>query len=251
MKIPKFTNFFPLLYLLLAFFQIGCEDGDDSVSPVGPVEINDSFEEGIQGWSGDFADYVVGEEEFFELEFERTNLPAPLDTDQKALKLMGANHSDDLFMFLKKKVSGLEPNAIYNLEFTVEFASNVADNLVGVGGSPGESVFVKVGAANIEPEKVAVTEAGREIYRMNIDKGNQSSAGQNATVVGDFSNDTDESVYALKTVGNETSIETTTNGSGELWLLVGTDSGFEGTTTIYYNRISVQLKSKNAKMANL
>jgi hypothetical protein len=31
------------------------------------------------------------------------------------------------------------------------------------------------------------------------------------------------------------------NASGELWLLVGTDSGFEGTTALYYQRIDVRL----------
>jgi hypothetical protein len=51
-------------------------------------------------------------------------------------------------------------------------------------------------------------------------------------VVGDFSNDTVESVYTLKTVENDLPFESTTNETGELWLLVGTDSGFEGTTTI-------------------
>jgi hypothetical protein len=33
----------------------------------------------------------------------------------------------------------------------------------------------------------------------------------------------------------------TASDTGELWLLVGTDSGFEGKTTLYYQRISVTL----------
>jgi hypothetical protein len=31
------------------------------------------------------------------------------------------------------------------------------------------------------------------------------------------------------------------NPDGTFWLLVGTDSGFEGTTTLYYQRIGVTL----------
>jgi hypothetical protein len=151
---------------------------------------------------------------------------------------------------LKKKVSGLEPDADYQIDFSIEFASNVADNLVGIGGSPGESVFVKVGAAMVEPEKVSVTEGGREFYRMNVDKGGQSKGGDNAVVVGDFSNDTDESVYTLKTVETDSPFEATTDENGVLWLLVGTDSGFEGTTTIYYNQISATLSLADESMSN-
>jgi hypothetical protein len=33
----------------------------------------------------------------------------------------------------------------------------------------------------------------------------------------------------------------TANSLGELWLLVGTDSGFEGTTAVYFQRIDVEL----------
>jgi hypothetical protein len=34
-----------------------------------------------------------------------------------------------------------------------------------------------------------------------------------------------------------------TNSKGELWLIVGTDSGYEGVTTIYYTSISVVLST--------
>jgi predicted HicB family RNase H-like nuclease len=249
MKISKSRIISLSALLFFVYPQMGCDDGDDTVSPVESFEISDSFDGGTDNWSGDFADYDVGEEEFFELEFERTGLPDPLDADQKALKLSGANHSDDLFMFLKKKVSGLEPNARYGASFSVRFASKVADGLAGIGGSPGESVFVKVGASAIEPEKVIETDP-REIYRMNVDKGVQSNGGDDAVVVGDFSNDTDESVYTLKTVENDSPFEATTNENGELWLLIGTDSGFEGTTTIYYDQISVKLALDDAAMPN-
>lgn len=230
------------IVVLTLFLFNGCISADDTVTYDNILEINDSFDQDRNGWQGDFADYDVGEDALFELDFERAPLPQPLDTDQMALKLQGTNRSDDLFMFLKKKVTGLAPNAIYNASFTLEIASNVADNLVGIGGSPGESVFIKIGASKVEPQKMIVTEASREIYRMNIDIGGQSNGGDNAMVIGDFSNDTDESVYTLKTLQHQTDFEAQTNANGELWLLVGSDSGFEGTTTIYYNQIRATLQ---------
>jgi len=41
----------------------------------------------------------------------------------------------------------------------------------------------------------------------------------------------------LKTVTISAPFTATTTESDELWLIVGADSGFEATTTIYYNRI--------------
>lgn len=34
----------------------------------------------------------------------------------------------------------------------------------------------------------------------------------------------------------------TTNNKGEIWLILGTDSGYESTTTIFYTNLSVTFK---------
>ena len=65
------------------------------------------FSHDEEGWIGDFADYPKGEEGFYELLFEYSKLPFPLDQNKGALRVFGNNHSDDLFMFIKRKVSGL------------------------------------------------------------------------------------------------------------------------------------------------
>jgi hypothetical protein len=154
-----------------------------------------------------------------------------------AIKQSGNNHSDDLFMFMKRRVNGLEPNTVYYITFTVEFATNVPDETMGAGGSPGESVYVKAGASVTEPKKVVDDE---NFYLMNIDKNNQAQNGEDMVVIGDFSNDTDQAVYTLKTVANESPFGAATDENGDLWLIIGTDSGFEATTTIYYNTIKVE-----------
>ena len=46
-------------------------------------------------------------------------------------------------MFLKKQVGGLRPNAAYAVSVTLDLATNVPTATFGIGGSPGESVFVK------------------------------------------------------------------------------------------------------------
>src|SRR6056297_180912 len=185
-----------------------------------PLTINFSwdFDQNTGEWIGDFADYPVGEAESYELTFEYAMLPSPLDRSEGALKLSGTNMSDDLFMFTKRKIDGLEPNTNYSVKFTVEFASDVPDNRVGVGGIPGESVWIKAGAT---PEEPLPRKDDMDYYRMNIDKGGQSQGGSDMFVLGDFSNDTDQQVYTLKTVTNEQSFMVTSDSLGEVWIVVG------------------------------
>ena len=77
---------------------------------------------------------------------------------------------------------------------------------------------------------------------MNIDKNNQANSGEDMKVLGDFANGTDSNAYATKTlVYDSGELQARTNEKGELWLIVGTDSGFESTTTIFYNKIQVDL----------
>lgn len=208
-----------------------CEDEEEQPQS---VVYSYEFTSDNEGWTGGFADYPVGEETFYELNFSYGTLPAPLDQTEGAIILSGNNHSDDLFMYATKKVSGLQANTTYKVDMLVEFATDVADNTAGVGGSPGESVYVKAGASTAEPDRET---DNLDWYRMTIDKNNQSQSGDDMIVIGDFSNDTDEPVYVLKTVTNSEEFTATTNANGEIWLIVGTDSGFEATTTIHYNRI--------------
>ncbi len=46
--------------------------------------------------------------------------------------------------------------------------------------------------------------------------------------------------WALKTLTHQ-GFEVTTGDDGGLWLIVGTDSGFEGETRLYYTTIEVTL----------
>jgi hypothetical protein len=50
----------------------------------------------------------------------------------------------------------------------------------------------------------------------------------------------DETQFALKTFVVE-GFEASTDADGNLWLIAGTDSGFEGLTTVYFTQIDVTL----------
>lgn len=202
-----------------------------------------SFSKGFAEWKGDFCDYPVGEEAFFELAMGWENLPVRVEEPvlgllTKGLFLSGNNHSDDLFMFVKRQVRGLRPNTRYAVRFSVLIETDIPEEAWGIGGSPGKSVYFKVGASTVEPKKVEVD----GYYLLNVDKGDQSQDGTNAVVIGDLektgSFDLD---YLPKQLESSHSLFVESDSQGRIWIFAGTDSGYEGWTKVYIARIDLYL----------
>ncbi|GAB3202998.1 hypothetical protein ABID22_001185 [Pontibacter aydingkolensis] len=232
-----------LFCYVLAVFSFGCNDDDDGGAATPSEFFVFTFNQSAEGWEGGFADYPKDwEESRFEFEFDREDLPSGVGENSMAMKLSGRNISDDLFMFMKKQITGLEPNHTYRVTFQIELASQYPEESVGIGGSPGASVYLKAGGATIEPMPVEEQGAGNNI-RMNIDKGGQSQGGKDMVVLGNVGIPGNAFEYRLINRDNlQNPIEITTDSNGSLWIIVGTDSGFEGTTTLYYNTIEVELE---------
>lgn len=159
------------------------------------------------------------------------------------LFISGVNRSDDLWMFWKKKLSGLQPNTEYQVVLDVEMASNVVAGMIGVGGAPGESVYVKAGVSQAEP---LVAEDAQGQLRLTVDKGNQSTSGSAAAVLGNVAKENDDSEQYALVHRNNRSVQqsATTSADGSLWIFFGTDSGFEGTTSLYYTHAAAVLMPK-------
>lgn len=171
--------------------------------PSGQVVISD-FENSTDGWSGDFA---------------------------------------DLFMYMMKKISGLDVTQPYEVAFDIDLASNYATNSVGIGGSPGASVFLKAGVSSEEPLKVLKG----NYYEVTIDKGNQAQEGEEMLVLGHVGAGQDVNYYRVIRRDNlQNPIEVKPDAEGNLWLCVGTDSGFEGKTILYYDKIRALIRPVEA-----
>lgn len=229
-----------LAFLLTALLTApGCQEQD--------LYWEFTFEKDQEGWTGDFADLPVDyDEEIYELEFGLRDLPKEIGVNRKALMISGHNRSDDLFMFIKRQFTandGIEAGETYLVTITMEIATDAPRGAVGIGGPPGESVFVKVGASALEPAPVVAD--GDSYYRMNVDKGNQAGEGRDAVLIGDAAKEdgSEDFSYALKSLDNiNHQLQVTADQNGSLWIFIGTDSGFEGKTTIYYNHIQVLLE---------
>ncbi|MFC2038205.1 YbaY family lipoprotein [Chloroflexota bacterium] len=202
------------------------------------------FNQDTEGWTGGFSDLPVRHEDHgYDVEFRYSDIPVEGE-EGGGLMLYGNNHSDDLFMYTLRAFDthdGLSPNARYEVQLSFDLATNVPPGMMGIGGSPGESVYIKAGVVSIEPESEEDTTGGEDYYRINIDKGNQSSGGEDMIVLGDAAKgegpgQNDESFqYKPFNYG----YQATTNENGELWVIIGADSGFEGISQLYFDNISI------------
>ncbi|MEM6766084.1 MAG: hypothetical protein AAF824_10675 [Bacteroidota bacterium] len=232
----------PVLIMLITFAGItSCDEEED---PTPQMELAFDFEGGSEGWEAGFTDYYPNSGTDYELNAGMSQLPAPLDDTQPAFRISGSNRSDDLFMFLKRKIEGLQPKTTYELVFDVSMASAYPEGSVGIGGSPGASVYLKSGATTEEPIPVLDSQIP-DFLILNIDKGNQSNPGADMQVIGNIGIDKEEFEYTLISRSNSTNpFEITTDEEGSMWVILGTDSGFEGKTTLYYNQIRLNLTAK-------
>lgn len=197
--------------------------------------------DGVTGWTGSSSDYTP-ETAPTNVVFEQRTLPAPLAG--KGYYIGGTNRSDDLFLFVKKQFPGLQKNTTYSMDFSLKFASNAPSGCSGVGGAPGESVWVYAGATATEPKAVTVN---NEI-RMNIDRGNQAQGGKDAQVIGNIANGLacGSTAYVSKTLKSEKAQMVTTDANGAVWIVLGIDSGFEA-----YSSVTLQSVQINATPATL
>ena len=74
----------------------------------------------------------------------RIALPTELGIPGTGYYIQGTNTSDDLFMFLTRRLTsqdGIEPNVQYLLDFNLTLASDAPSNAIGSGGAGGTPLW--------------------------------------------------------------------------------------------------------------
>ena len=188
-------------------------------------------------WIPGFSDYPAGPDDSarFELRYSYTEPVSPSKLTKRSVMLSGNNLNRDLFMYLKRKITGLKPDTDYTITFSVELASDLNPSQYSPTSG---SVYLKAGATASEPE--SIVQSGSHI--LNIDKGENNSAGEDVVTLGDILTPEISTGYTLVNLNNTMTnrrFVTRTNADGELWLIIGTDSNLAGTTSVYYTRINV------------
>jgi hypothetical protein len=218
-------------------------NGKTVVSKSKEIVLHSDFANGSERWLAGFSDYSLKTADLERIA-EIRPMPDELNASRTGFYLQGMNRSDDLFMFLKRPVAtgeGLDPNQAYRVAFDIHLASNAQTGCLGAGGAPGESVYLKAGASVDEPLSLL---SGDSI-QLSIDKGQQAAGGKDAGVAGTIANgqpcDGKDAPYLRLRRQYAHSETVTTDDRGSLWLVVGTDSAFEGLTGLYVESITARI----------
>ncbi len=215
------------------------------------LQLGYSFQLDAAGFSALFADLPQGSPDIYELDARWDPLPEPLQS-RAGFRLTGHNRSDDLAMLIKAPISGLQPDTEYRVELEMEMASNVPTGCAGIGGSPGDSVYMKLGASTQEPLAQPQDDGKEAWLRLNVDFGNQAQSGADALVVGTLANSANcddgiNSDWELKTLSTEgMPFQARSDANGRLWVFAGSDSAFEGFTQFYFTGLRARLQPQAA-----
>jgi uncharacterized membrane protein YgcG len=223
----------------------GGAGGGDGGSQPGTFSQVWDFTTDAEGWTNGFSDYPPNVGTGYDLMFGWAALPPELPPGG-GLRISGNNHSDDLFMYIARAITGLRPNVAYLMNVILVIGTNASAECGGIGGAPGTSVAMKIGASATAPS-TQLDNLGW--LQLNLDKGNQSNGGTDLEVVGNISNTLpcvtgSPAPYQAKTL-TLSNFRVTSSADGTVFAIMGTDSGFEGITTLFYDRVSLTLTPAN------
>jgi len=205
------------------------------------------FDSGAQQWKGGISDYP--------LELEDSLYVQPtVNTDHVAnsfaqegssgLNISGDNPHGDLFYYFYRKVSGLQPEKRYKLDFEFLIYTRLVDKPAKLSS---DELYLKMGAVNYQPELEKVVWRNSMDYKaLNIDKGDiNSDSGQDAINVGSIKEYVSETPEVISGNTFDDNFEIESNKAGEIWILIGVDSGIKSSITFGMEALTVYYREKN------
>jgi hypothetical protein len=204
------------------------------------VSLSQDFGQDVTGWTGEASDYTTDTAPT-NVVFEQrsTDSLGSSYTGTKGYYISGTNRSDDLLLYVKKQISGLVANTEYTfIVYSLNLLTSAPTGCMGVGGAPGESVYVIAAASPTEPK--AVNTNGD--VKLNIDRGNQATPGTTSLLLGNIANGLPcdgTTKIASKLVRNTAGVKVKTDAEGKVWVLLGIDSGYEATSTVYLQNLTI------------
>jgi len=163
--------------------------------------------------------------------------------------VQGTNHSDDLDMYLVRRFGpdqGFRPNSNYKVQVTVDLAGDAPRNAIGIGGDP-ELHVQAVLATGFVPTRFKVDSEDWVRHLMPLESFPRTLVATNGVCDASEEATTDRCdlqsriPFELKKGKPSSVLQVRTDSSGRFWLMVGSHSGFEGFTGIYYTRIQMRV----------
>ena len=221
-----------MVALGLAAPASGCSH---STGPEGPLRYDfPLIAEMLTSWSSGSSDYPAELEPAMEVVIDKRALPIESGS---AFYHAGTNLSDDLWIWFARRMDALEPGRTYRIGFQIDVVTSYHADCIGTG----ELVLIKAGASERQPARVL---AGDGSWRMNVDKGEQFEAGEDAVILGDIRNDLPgcpaEPMFGRGSSGpGDGTVEVVADANGGFWIFFGTESAFETRHEIYFSRVEL------------
>lgn len=229
---------------IICIFLASCGGGESSIETERPpldkqqLRYEFSFEENDQGFTIGVADYSVEHPLNQFIEARIIELPPPYEY-RNGIRFTWKNYNQDIKGFVKKKVTGLKASREFEVNFSVDILTYMSEECLGIGGSPGTDVTIKVNILSKEPI-IYIDESGAfPIYRLDIDDPLYGGAGTHylgnigLPFVCDDLFLSQEKVWEVKTLSNDQIVNFTSNEAGEGWVYLSIDSGVGNTSEVY------------------
>jgi hypothetical protein len=231
--------------LILFLHLVGCssEMENQSAEFVDLLTVFD-FENGDQEWEGGISDFPVDYEDSTAYIFDNSQVPVVLAVDGNGLSVSADNPHGDLFYFFKRKVTDLEPNKKYKIDF--EFL--VYTQLLSQSTKPSsDELYLKIGAVNYKPElKKTIWRNSMDYIALDVDKGDTNSESGNDIVnVGSVKKFTSETPEIVSGNTFDFLIEVETDNDGIIWLVIGIDSGVKSQLNFGMTAVTVYYRKKD------
>lgn len=230
------------LLLVVGIFFLGCSSSMDS-----EVDLLTAFdfESGDQYWTGGVSDYPVEYEDsiYYELSAEKVDNNFALDGSGSGLNIGGDNPHGDLFYFFSRKVTGLQSARKYKLDFEFLVYAQLLDKPEKLSS---DELYLKMGAVNYQPKLEEVVWRNSMEYKvLNVEKGEANSdGGKDLLNIGSIKNFTSEVPEVISGNTFDMNFEIQSNKNGEIWILIGVDSGIKNyltfgmeAVTVYYSEL--------------
>jgi hypothetical protein len=233
-----------ICYLIVGILLFACSNQmDQSASDYAELISTFDFETADQFWDGGISDYPVdyGDSMEYVVRSQQLDYSNSLYSG-KGMSITADNPHGDLFYFFKRKVSGFKPNTNYKVDFDFLVYSQSHDEY-----EIAEEIYLKVGAVNVEPhvELQKISSSDQGYVTLNLDKGmDNAGSGTDLVNIGSIKKLTSLDADAISGNTFDMELRMKTDVNGDIWLLIGVDSGLRSpltfslaAITVYYSEI--------------
>ncbi|GKX31253.1 hypothetical protein SH1V18_37330 [Vallitalea longa] len=147
-------------------------------------------------------------------------------------------------MYTTKKISskeGLLPLTSYKVNMTFDISSTLSSN----NTIPLNKIVVNAGVVNVQPDIELIQKGNNKYFFISP---NNEFDDPNTKLISLGNIDiTDKSTNNRNASKNfEQTFNAFTNSNGDLWIIIGVDSDYEGTDTLFLDNINVNIERENA-----